>query len=105
MGASARLAARLALRVRFGTAGCRPEPWGRFWPTWLPGAPLIPILFLSQALNALLLLAILPFLRALARDGEPMGTHRLGRLDSLLTAVVIALVGVWSARSVFRASH
>jgi len=32
----------------------------------IPGAPLIPILFLSQALNAVLLLAILPFLRALA---------------------------------------
>ena len=60
----------------------------------IPGAPLIPILFLSQALNAVLLLAILPFLRALARDGELMGAHRLGRLDSLLTAGVIALVAV-----------
>src|SRR6202011_2409073 len=36
----------------------------------IPGAPLIPILFLSQALNAVLLLAILPFLRALARDPQ-----------------------------------
>lgn len=60
----------------------------------IPGAPLIPILFLSQALNAVLLLAILPFLRALARDRELMGSHRLGRLDSLLTALVIALVAV-----------
>ena len=60
----------------------------------IPGAPLIPILFLSQALNAVLLLAILPFLRALARDRELMGDHRLGRLDSLLTAAVIALVAV-----------
>ena len=60
----------------------------------IPGAPLIPILFLSQALNAVLLLAILPFLRALARDPELMGTHRLGRLDSILTAGVIALVAV-----------
>jgi hypothetical protein len=41
-----------------------------------------------------LLLAILPFLRALARDRELMGAHRLGRLDSLLTAGVIALVAV-----------
>ena len=49
----------------------------------IPGAPLISILFLSQALNAVLLLAILPFLRALARDPELMGTHRLGRADSL----------------------
>jgi NRAMP (natural resistance-associated macrophage protein)-like metal ion transporter len=58
----------------------------------IPGAPLIPILFLSQALNAVLLLAILPFLRALARDPEVMGEYRLGRLASVTTAVVIALV-------------
>jgi len=60
----------------------------------IPGAPLISILFLSQALNAVLLLAILPFLRALARDHELMGTHRLGRADSIATAAVIALVAV-----------
>ena len=60
----------------------------------IPGAPLIQILFLSQALNAVLLLAILPFLRALRRDRELMGEHRLGRSDSLLTAAVIALVAV-----------
>jgi NRAMP (natural resistance-associated macrophage protein)-like metal ion transporter len=60
----------------------------------IPGAPLIQILFLSQALNAVLLLAILPFLRALARDPELMGSYRLGRFDSLLTAAVIALVAV-----------
>ncbi|TMK25826.1 MAG: divalent metal cation transporter, partial [Actinobacteria bacterium] len=58
----------------------------------IPGAPLIPILFLSQALNAVLLLAILPFLRRLARDPELMGTYRLGRLDSFLTGLVIGLV-------------
>lgn len=60
----------------------------------IPGAPLISILFLSQALNAVLLLAILPFLRALARDPEVMGEHRLGRGGSALTAAVIALVAV-----------
>jgi Mn2+/Fe2+ NRAMP family transporter len=60
----------------------------------IPGAPLIPILFLSQALNAVLLLAILPFLRALARDRELMGEHRLGPVDSTITAAVIALVAV-----------
>lgn len=59
-----------------------------------PGAPLIPILFLTQALNAVLLLAILPFLRALARDPEVMGEHRVGRATSLTTALVIALVAV-----------
>jgi NRAMP (natural resistance-associated macrophage protein)-like metal ion transporter len=60
----------------------------------IPGAPLVPILFLSQALNAVLLLAILPFLRALARSPELMGEHRLGRVDSLATAGVIVLVAV-----------
>jgi NRAMP (natural resistance-associated macrophage protein)-like metal ion transporter len=60
----------------------------------IPGAPLIPILFLSQALNAVLLLAILPFLRALARDPAVMGEHRLGRADGLATAAVIGLVAV-----------
>jgi Mn2+/Fe2+ NRAMP family transporter len=60
----------------------------------IPGAPLIPILFLSQALNAVLLLAILPFLRALARDPAVMGEHRLGRADALATAAVIGLVAL-----------
>jgi Mn2+/Fe2+ NRAMP family transporter len=60
----------------------------------IPGAPLIPILFLSQALNAVLLLAILPFLRALARDPQVMGEYRIGRGTSAATAVVIALVAV-----------
>jgi Mn2+/Fe2+ NRAMP family transporter len=60
----------------------------------IPGAPLISILFLSQALNAVLLLAILPFLRALARDRQLMGAHRLGRADSIATAAVIVLVAV-----------
>ena len=60
----------------------------------IPGAPLVKILFLTQALNAVLLLAILPFLRGLARDPELMGEHRLGRYDSVVTAAVIALVAV-----------
>jgi NRAMP (natural resistance-associated macrophage protein)-like metal ion transporter len=60
----------------------------------LPGAPLIPILFLSQALNAVLLLVVLPFLRALGRDREVMGEYALGRWGSLVTGAVIALVGV-----------
>ena len=60
----------------------------------IPGAPLVPILFLTQALNAVLLLAILPFMRALARDRGVMGAHALGRWDRIATAVVIALVAV-----------
>ncbi|MGI8749756.1 MAG: NRAMP family divalent metal transporter [Thermoleophilaceae bacterium] len=60
----------------------------------IPGAPLIPILFLSQALNAVLLLAILPFLRALSRDPDVMGSYRIGRGTSAATALVIALVAI-----------
>jgi Mn2+/Fe2+ NRAMP family transporter len=60
----------------------------------IPGAPLIPILFLTQALNAVLLLAILPFLRALARDPAVMGTYRIGPATSAATALIIALVAI-----------
>ncbi|MEA2480035.1 MAG: hypothetical protein QOJ07_1957, partial [Thermoleophilaceae bacterium] len=58
----------------------------------IPGAPLISILFLSQALNAVLLLAILPFLRALGRDPEVMGEYRIGRATSAATGLVIVMV-------------
>jgi Mn2+/Fe2+ NRAMP family transporter len=60
----------------------------------IPGAPLVKILFLTQALNAVLLLAILPFLRGLARDRELMGEYGLSRAGAALTAAVIALVAV-----------
>jgi NRAMP (natural resistance-associated macrophage protein)-like metal ion transporter len=60
----------------------------------IPGAPLIQILFLSQALNAVLLLAILPFLRAIALDKEVMGVHALGPASRVATAAVIGVVAV-----------
>jgi NRAMP (natural resistance-associated macrophage protein)-like metal ion transporter len=58
----------------------------------IPGAPLVSILFLSQALNAVLLLAILPFMRHIAVSEAIMGDHRLGRADRIATAAVIALI-------------
>ncbi len=58
----------------------------------LPGVPIVPLLYLSQALNAILLLAILPFIRNLARDPEVMGEHRLGPAARIATAATIALV-------------
>ena len=60
----------------------------------IPGAPLVPILFLSQALNAVLLLPLLFFVRGIARDPEVMGAAVLGRADSLLTGVTIAVLAV-----------
>jgi NRAMP (natural resistance-associated macrophage protein)-like metal ion transporter len=60
----------------------------------IPGAPLIPILFLSQALNAVLLLVLLPFMRSLGSDRELMGSHALSRAGRLATGIVLAAVFV-----------
>jgi NRAMP (natural resistance-associated macrophage protein)-like metal ion transporter len=60
----------------------------------IPGAPLIPILFLSQALNAVLLLVLLPFMRSLGRDRELMGSHALGRGGRIVTGIALAAVAV-----------
>ncbi len=60
----------------------------------IPGAPLIPILFLSQALNAILLLVLLPFMRRLGRDPAVMGGHAIGPIGRVLTAAVLGLVAV-----------
>ena len=56
--------------------------------------PLIPLLYLSQALNAVLLLPLLWLMRSVARDADLMGAHRLGRTGSaatLLASVLLAL--------------
>jgi NRAMP (natural resistance-associated macrophage protein)-like metal ion transporter len=60
----------------------------------IPGAPLIQLLFLTQALNAVLLLVILPFIRSLAKDPELMGEHALGRGGRWLTGVTFALIAI-----------
>jgi Mn2+/Fe2+ NRAMP family transporter len=56
----------------------------------IPGAPLIPILFLSQALNAVLLLVLLPFMRSLGKDRELMGEHALAGTDRWVTGIAFA---------------
>jgi Mn2+/Fe2+ NRAMP family transporter len=60
----------------------------------IPGAPLIPILFLSQALNAVLLLVLLPFMRRLGRDPAVMGENAIGPVGRVVTAAVLGLVAV-----------
>jgi NRAMP (natural resistance-associated macrophage protein)-like metal ion transporter len=60
----------------------------------IPGAPLIPILFLSQALNAVLLLVLLPFMRSLGGNRKLMGNHALGRGDRLVTGIALAVIAV-----------
>jgi Mn2+/Fe2+ NRAMP family transporter len=58
----------------------------------IPGAPLVPILFLTQALNAVLLLVMLPFIRSLAKDRELMGPHALGRTGRWTTGIAFGLI-------------
>ena len=61
----------------------------------IPGLPLIPVMFLAQVLNALLLPFILVFVMLLARDRQIMGNLASGRLLGAIgwiaTAVLIML--------------
>jgi Mn2+/Fe2+ NRAMP family transporter len=64
----------------------------------IPGAPLIRILYLTQALNAILLLPVLWVLRRLASDPTLMGRHALSRPGRLVTGVILlALIACVSA--------
>jgi Mn2+/Fe2+ NRAMP family transporter len=58
----------------------------------IPGMPLVRVLYLSQALNTVLLLGILPFIRGIARDPALMGEHRLGRVASASTLLVTVAI-------------
>jgi NRAMP (natural resistance-associated macrophage protein)-like metal ion transporter len=60
----------------------------------IPGAPLISILYLTQALNAVLLLALLPFMRRLGEDEELMGEHALGPAGRWATGIAFALIAI-----------
>lgn len=59
-----------------------------------PSAPLVPILFLSQALNAVLLLPLLVFLSRLSRDPVLMGEHRSSRGGMAAQTLTIAVLAV-----------
>ena len=58
----------------------------------IPGVPLIPILFLTQALNAILLPPLLVFMSRMARDPMLMGRWRSGPAMTVAYAVTIAVV-------------
>ncbi len=60
----------------------------------IPGAPLIRILFLSQALNAILLLPLLAFIIGISRDRELMGDLVSGRRATLLAVGAMALIAL-----------
>jgi Mn2+/Fe2+ NRAMP family transporter len=56
----------------------------------IPGAPLVGILYLTQALNAILLLPVLLVIRRLASDRELMGSHALSPTGRVLTGATFA---------------
>jgi Mn2+/Fe2+ NRAMP family transporter len=58
----------------------------------LPAAPLVPILYLTQALNALLLLPLLVFMYGISRDRDLMGEHTNGPLGAAASLITIALL-------------
>lgn len=60
----------------------------------VPGAPLIPILVLSQVLNAVLLLPLLAFMYGIARDRDLMGAYTATRTAAALYLATIALIAV-----------
>jgi Mn2+/Fe2+ NRAMP family transporter len=70
----------------------------------VPGAPLVDILFLSQALNAILLLPLLVLIARIASDTELMGVHANGRTETVAvwstTAVIAVCVGALGVFSV-----
>lgn len=60
----------------------------------IPGAPLIPILYLTQALNAVLLLPLLVLIFRMVRDADLMGEHVSTGWEIWAEMATIALVTV-----------
>ena len=60
----------------------------------VPGLPLVPVLVLTQVLNAVLLLPLLVLMHLLSRDPEVMAELASGTVGSLAHVAVIALVAV-----------
>jgi NRAMP (natural resistance-associated macrophage protein)-like metal ion transporter len=60
----------------------------------IPGAPLVPILFLTQAVNAIMLLPLLAMIAYLTRDPELMGELRIGAVSAYAAWTTTALITV-----------
>ena len=60
----------------------------------LPGLPLVPVLVLSQVLNAVLLLPLLVFMYGLSRDPELMGEHAATPASRVLYLVTIGFIAL-----------
>ena len=57
-----------------------------------PGVPLVQVLYLTQALNAILLLPLLVLVFGLVRDRELMGEHAVGGAAAVATGFTILLL-------------
>ena len=89
--------ARLDERLRAGAALLRLLPrghGGRGGDRAGAGAPLVPVLYLTQALNAILLLAILPFMIRLGRDPDVLGEHHLTRSGVVICVVFVVAIAI-----------
>jgi len=60
----------------------------------IPGAPLVPILFLTQAVNAVMLLPLLAMIAHLTRDRALMGELRIGAVSAYAAGATTALIAV-----------
>jgi Mn2+/Fe2+ NRAMP family transporter len=60
----------------------------------LPRVPLVPVLVLTQVLNAVLLLPLLVLIHRLSRDPEVMGGRATSRRGATVQLVVIALIAL-----------
>jgi Mn2+/Fe2+ NRAMP family transporter len=60
----------------------------------VPGVPLISVLFLTQALNAVMLVPLLVFVIRLARDPALMGVHRTRDWANAAAWLTVAVVGL-----------
>jgi NRAMP (natural resistance-associated macrophage protein)-like metal ion transporter len=60
----------------------------------VPGVPLVPILFVTQVLNAVLLLPLLVAMRSLARKRQLMGELANGRTGDALALAALAIVAL-----------
>jgi NRAMP (natural resistance-associated macrophage protein)-like metal ion transporter len=60
----------------------------------VPGTPLVPVLYLTQALNAVLLLPLLVLILGIARDPDLMGAHVSTRAGTAAAAGTIVLVAL-----------
>src|SRR6266498_2975444 len=58
----------------------------------VPGAPLVPILFITQAINAVLLLPLLAFIALLTRDRSLMGQYATGRAWTVVIVAVTLMI-------------